>query len=376
MPYWRLSGVYFTYFAVVGALAPFWGLYLQSLGFNAHSIGIISAIPLVTKLGAPNLWGWLADCTGKQLLIIRLGALGAALFFVGVMLNQSFWLLVTYIAVYSFFWNAILPQFEVVTLRYLGARPHDYSKVRLWGSVGFIVAVLGLGYFFDSYKITVLPNIIFILLCLIVCFVCVLPKQKPYGEHLESFGFLQKLQQPHVIVFFLVLFFLQFSHGAYYVFYSIYLDQWGYSKSLIGVLWTIGVVCEIVIFICMVKIFARFSFFYLLTLSLLLTVLRWCLIGFAVENIYLIVFSQTLHAFSFGMVHAIAIEFIRKTFGEKTQSQGQAFYSAVTFGGGSALGVYVSGALWHVSSQLVFTVAAVAAVISLILTIVFLKSKL
>ncbi|MFT5085187.1 MAG: PPP family 3-phenylpropionic acid transporter, partial [Lentisphaeria bacterium] len=98
MPYWRLSGVYFTYFAVVGALAPFWGLYLQSLGFNAHSIGIISAIPLVTKLGAPNLWGWLADCTGKQLLIIRLGALGAALFFVGVMLNQSFWLLVTYIA--------------------------------------------------------------------------------------------------------------------------------------------------------------------------------------------------------------------------------------------------------------------------------------
>src|SRR5690606_17379372 len=132
-------------FAVVGALTPYWSLYLDYLEFSPSAIGFIVAIPMLTKMLAPNLWGWLADKTGKRLLVARLGAAGSCICFTGILFSQqTLWFLFC-IAAFSFFWNAIHAQFEVVTLNYLHEKPETYSHVRLWGSVGFIVVVIGLG---------------------------------------------------------------------------------------------------------------------------------------------------------------------------------------------------------------------------------------
>src|SRR5690606_1069666 len=96
--YWRLSSFYLFYFALLGTLVPYWSLYLRDAGFAAAQIGLLMAIPQITKLGAPNLWGWLADRTGQRLRVIRTGNLLAAIVFTGVFVADGFWSMVIVLA--------------------------------------------------------------------------------------------------------------------------------------------------------------------------------------------------------------------------------------------------------------------------------------
>ena len=134
MMYWRLSGFYLFYFASLGALIPYWSLYLESLHFSFTEIGQLMAILMATKIVAPNIWGWIADHTGQRMAIIRLASLLAALAFTGVFINSSYWWLALVMTVFSFFWNATLPQFEANTMNHLGGRA---SPLQWHPSVGF-----------------------------------------------------------------------------------------------------------------------------------------------------------------------------------------------------------------------------------------------
>ena len=160
MPYWRLSAFYLFYFASLGALIPYWSLYLQGLGFGAAEIGELIAILMGTKLIAPNVWGWMADRFGRRMAIIRLASLLSAVTFVGVFFGEGFWWLALVMTVFSFFWNASLPQFEATTLSHLGDSTHRYSTIRLWGSIGFIVTVAGMGWLLGVYGTGLLPKVL------------------------------------------------------------------------------------------------------------------------------------------------------------------------------------------------------------------------
>ena len=155
--YWRLSAFYLFYFALLGVLVPYWSLYLRDDGFSAAEIGLLMAVPQITKIGAPNLWGWLADTTGQRLRIIRTGNLLAAIIFTGVFFADGFWWMLLVLAGFSFFWNAVLAQFEVLTLSSLGRHSDRYSQIRVWGSVGFVMAVLVLGSVLDHAPVSVVP---------------------------------------------------------------------------------------------------------------------------------------------------------------------------------------------------------------------------
>ncbi len=121
-PYWTLSAFYFLLFAVTGALVPFWPLYLESLGFGPEQIGTLVALVMVTKIVAPNVWGWAADRHGRRMGLVRLGVFAAVLIFGAVSASSSFWWIAALMVLYSFFWSSALPQFEVVTLKQLGSR--------------------------------------------------------------------------------------------------------------------------------------------------------------------------------------------------------------------------------------------------------------
>ena len=128
VPYWRLSGFYFFYFATVGCFVPYWSLYLKQSGFNSVEIGQLSALLLGTKIIAPNIWGWLADHTGKSIRIIRLASFFAALLFAGFIFSQSYLWFALITLAFSFFWNAVLPQFEAVTLFHLKEQAYRYTR--------------------------------------------------------------------------------------------------------------------------------------------------------------------------------------------------------------------------------------------------------
>ncbi len=373
MPYyWRLSGFYFFYFGLLGTLVPYWSLYLKDLGFSAAAIGALMAIPQLTKIGAPNLWGWLADRSGQRLRIIRAGNLLAAIVFLPVFWVDTFWSMAALLVSFSFFWNAVLAQFEVLTLQSLGRQSHRYSHVRLWGSVGFIVAVLVLGEVLDRVGTGVLPWVLSGLLWLLWLGTLTLPAgnapRAQAGGQGESVW--QILCRPAVSLFLVAAFLMQLSHGPYYTFYSIYLEALGFSKFIVGLLWSLGVVAEVGLFLIMHRLLARFHIPWLLVASLLLASLRWLMIGVAGDSLWLLALAQLLHAASFGSFHAASIAWVHRQFGEALAGQGQALYSSLGFGAGWAAGAGLSGLLWEQWGVLLFFVASVVAAVAASLLIV------
>jgi len=171
------------------------------------------------------------------------------------------------------------------------------------------------------------------------------------------------LRRKEVLAFFIVVALQQFSHGPYYTFYSIYLEDLGYAVNSIGLLWSLGVLAEIVLFMFMHSVLPRFGIKPILMLSLLLSSIRWLLIGGLADNVAVAILSQLLHAASFGACHAVAVEFVRTRFGAR-QSLGQAIYSGVSFGIGGAAGALVSGYLWQQGAMLSFSTAAAASFIA------------
>lgn len=374
IPYWRLCGFYFFYFALLGALVPFWGLYLKDLNYSASEIGVVMAALAGSRIIAPNIWGWLADRSGRRLSIIRLGCLVASISFLGILWRQDFAWLLSIVFLFSFFWNAVLSQFEVLTLNFLAAEPQRYSHIRLWGSIGFIATVVGLGVLFESVSISWLAPIM--LAFLVFIWLSSLTIQAPTENELFTSrayrwrDLLQVLNHRGVQCFFIACLFLQLSHGSYYTFFSVYLEGYGYSRRLIGVLWALGVLAEVVMFVFMHRLLPRFGVRRLLLWVFALAVVRWTVTALLPESKLLLVLVQLLHGFTFGVAHAVAIEWVRSNFPKGLQGQGQALYSALSFGVGGAVGAILSGYSWQLGADTSFLISAAAALIGLIVTYV------
>lgn len=366
--YWPLSSVYFFYFAVLGATNPYWGLYLQSLGFGTEDIGALMAVFIATKLVAPNLWSYWADRNNAHIPVMRIGALLTPLSFLAVYLQQGFWTMAAAMVLYSFFWNAILPQYEVITLRAIKGYEERYSQIRLWGSIGFIVAVAGLGWLLDMVDVSYLPVSIFVIMGLMALSSWFIPSPVVLNERLADNGslrpcvevdrsdlaakpnnkhFLCVLATAPVWVFLLAVVLMQVSHGPYYTFFSIFMEEIGYSRTLIGLLWSLGVMAEVIIFAIMHRLLARFKAEDILLVSLVLAALRWGLTGFFSDVLPMLLLLQLLHAASFGSFHAASIALVQRFFKGNHAAQGQAIYSSLGFGIGGALGAWGSGLLWQ-----------------------------
>ncbi len=346
MPYWRLSGFYLFYFSALGALVPFWGLYLKQLGFSALEIGELMAVPMATKFIAPYVWGWIGDHFGRRMLIVRIGAFLTSFVFLGVFWLQGFWELGLAMALFSFFWNAVLPQFEAVTLQYLGDRVARYARIRAWGSIGFILTVTALGVAVDYHG----PGVVLPVLFVIYLGIWISSLTIGDPEHVSSMGeqpaIITIVRRPQILVFFVVCFLLQAGHGVYYAFFSIYMEDVGYSKTFIGQLWALGVVAEVVVFLFMHRLLHQFGARTVLIASLLLAALRWMLIAAFPLSLPTLLFAQILHAATFGTFHASAIHLVHHYFRGRHQGRGQALYSSLSFGAGGAVGSLYSGLVW------------------------------
>ncbi len=363
--YGRLSLYYFFYFAALGALLPYWGLYLQQQGYNAQDIGTLIAIISATRIIAPYLWGWLADYTGQRLRTIRFAALAAVISFLGVYQADSLWQMAFVMVLFCSFWNAGLPQFEAATLLHLGEDHHRYSSIRLWGSVGFIVAVILLGPLLEHYGEHYLPHILLLLFLVIWLSTLWVPdgpgSQASAGA---AHGILNIIKQPAVIVILLSCVLMQLSFGPYYTFFSIYLEAHNYSTTWVGILWAVGVLAEIGIFLLMHRLMPRFGVKLLLLFCFLSAAVRWWLTAVYIDWLWLIVLVQCLHAISFGVFHAVMIHLIHRYFSGPYQGRGQALYSSLSFGAGGALGAYASGYSWQqLGASTTFIMAAIIAVL-------------
>lgn len=403
MPYWRLSGFYFFYFASLGALLPYWNPYLQSLGFSNAEIGELMAVIMVTKVISPNIWGWIADHTGKRMAIVRLASLLSIFCFIGVFFGQSYWWMALVMGAFSFFWNASLPQFEATTMTHLGENTYRYNSIRIWGSIGFIISVMWLGHVFDSmqfvtwfgekYKLfsqdigiyesifssfksapySLLPVILTILFIGIWISSITVPENAAGHLSLDKQPLLNILKRREVFFLLLVVFLVQASHGPYYVFYTRYMEHWGYSASETGFLWALGVAAEVIVFIFMQRLLERYTARQLLLTAIGLTVIRWAMLATFPEYFSVVFTSQLFHAASFGMMHAVTIVLIHHYFTGSHQGRGQALYSSISFGLGGAIGSLFAGYLFASQfanldvGQLIFYISSGVCVAALII---------
>ncbi|HXF67345.1 MAG TPA: MFS transporter [Burkholderiales bacterium] len=360
--YRRFAGFYFFYFAWLGAFAPFFTLYLQGVGRTASEIGILMALPAFSRIVAPHLWGWLADTRARPALLLRASACAALLCFLGVLAGSAFaWLLVV-LAAATFFLSAALPLVEAATLAQLGADTGRYGPVRVWGSLGYIAAVAGVGHALDRIAVESLPWILAALLAGTLVFSWSLPAAGA-GPHAPGEPpILRVLERPEVVALIAACALMAAAHGPYYTFYSIHLVGHGYSKALTGWLWALGVICEIGVFIWLPQLFRAASLRAILLASFALAAARFLVIGWLADSLAALVLAQTLHAASFGSFHAAAIAVVHRLFRGRNQARGQAIYGSLTFGLGGAAGGLASGYAWEaIGPAPTFTLGAVCA---------------
>jgi len=339
-----LRACYFFFFAILGVLVPYLGVFFDARGFDAQEIGSLLAILMATRIVAPNLWAMVADRTGMRAGLIKLGAFCAALTFISFFFEGGFWYLAISLTIYTFFWNAILAQLEVITLETLGDNANQYGAIRSWGSVGYIVLVVLAGVSIERLGAEVLPYIGMVLF--IGLLICSMPLPSTKAAVLSGTERPKLTLDKPIILFLLSALLLQMSVGPFYGFFVLYLKQVGYSETFAGIMVAFGVLAEIGIFLYASKLIGKYGLRLLLIVSIVLTSVRWLILGYYPDVIFMLVFSQTLHAFTFGLTHAVSIQFIHRHFGIHHRSTGQALYASLSFGVGGALGTWVSGYIW------------------------------
>jgi MFS transporter, PPP family, 3-phenylpropionic acid transporter len=361
----RLSGFYFFYYATVGAFMPYWSPYLEARGFSAAQMGVAYALMGLTRSFMPVVWGWWADVSGRRISTIRWAVLLALALFICIPFSDTNVGVAAFMVAYSIFWHALLPQFEVVALIHLLPYRGDYSRVRLWGSVGFVAAVLGLGPILDGVGILPLPWLVAALFAAMAVSAWTVP-EVPQGPMSAAAGvpILQVLKQPTVQALLLACLLSQLSFSPYYNFFTLFLERHDYSRGTAGFLWALAVLAEIGIFLAMGRLIAAFGARRLMLVVLVATALRWTLTAMFVHSLPIMVLLQLTHALTFGAYHSLAVYYVQQYFPGSLQGRGQALYNAMAYGVGGSVGSLGAGYIWqHVSPEAVFFCAAGAALL-------------
>lgn len=367
-PYWRLSSFYFFYFAFIGAYNSYFGLYLKSLEFSALMIGVVISMMQIMRIFAPYLWGALADRWGRRTPLICMSVTMGLLCFVPLFFLDRFVPILAMIAVLALFWSAALPLTESLTLEHLRTQPERYGRIRLWGSLGFIVVVATVGNLLDYTPARAVLWSCVVLLAGTAMAAMFMPEAPVRHIEHEAEPLLPLLKRPEVKTVLAACFFMSVAHGPLYVFYSIHLVDHGYSKTAVGLLWALGVVAEIVVFIYMPQILRRWSLRGLFLFSFAAAGLRFLLIAWGVESLPLVLFAQVLHGATFGVCHATAMAALNRWFDPRHQGRVQGLYGSASFGAGGLVGALIGSWMWQpFGAGWVYTLASVAGLCGLLL---------
>lgn len=360
----------------VGAFVPYWSLYLKSVNFSAVEIGILLSLFQVSRIFSPSFWGWLADKTNRRVAWIKLTALLGLLGYIGVFFGTSFVWLFFVMAALSIFTSSTLPLAEAVTMAHIEPANQPYGRIRVWGSIGFIVAVLGLGLLLDYTEIDSLLWCLLVIQATLFLLTFKIPEPHVPPHHTDHQSVWKIVMRPEVLSVLIGCCLMVSAHSVYYSFFSIFLEERGYSKTLIGILWAVGVLCEILMFAVMPKLTARFSLKQILLISLALAVMRFAMIGLGTSSLWILLLAQTLHAATFGSFHVASIAIVQQYFKGKHQTKGQAIYSSIGYGlGGTVGGISGGYALQYLGGETTFLLTAIYPLVGFIVVALWLKTS-
>ncbi|MFO0335690.1 MAG: MFS transporter [Pseudomonadota bacterium] len=255
-----LGAGYFAYFGAVGVFQPYWPSHLQALGYSASAIGVLMAVFSAVRVVGPMGSAWLADHLPDRRPLLLASAILSVVTVVLLAQAEAWWAAAAGLAAFSLFFNGIMPVYDAHTLDHLGADAHRYGWLRLWGSIGFVVTSWAAGLAIAK------GGDASIAWALLVCVIATaaampwLPRVQRRARAATAPGtFVLALKRPAVLAFLAVCFLQLASFGAYYSFYTLYLQEHGYGPAAIGFYWAWGVVAEIAVFVLGPRLVKRFD---------------------------------------------------------------------------------------------------------------------
>jgi PPP family 3-phenylpropionic acid transporter len=350
-----LSLFYFFYFALVGVYVMFMPEALTGFGYSKAEVGIIYSMAPLIRFLLPFIFRHYIPLTVNIYLItLVLTFLGSLLFIVTV--NNFYWHLLAN-AILGAGMGVILPYVETISLQNLNKK--IYGKIRLWGSVGFILIALSLG------EIDTTPIETIYVVCLTAFFTALLGYfVVQYDQHYEAEeeGVEEGFSLMRYWAFWLSIFLMQMAFGGFYTFFTIYEMDNGFSKEVISYLWTFGVLCEIVMLYFQGPLLQR-NLLTLLKLATLVTALRWLLLYLYPSSLEVTFFTQSLHAISFALYHTAAITYVFSLYSQKRLAQ--QFFLGISFGLGGGVGSFVAGYLYGENLFLIESLITLGALVAL-----------
>ena len=358
---------FFAYYGYVGVFSPYASLYFADRGLSATQIGILMSLMQVMRIFGPNVWGWVADQSRRRVLVLRLTSVAAALTFCGMFVGQSFMFFFALMVTVNLFTSAQGPISEALMLSSMRGDLTHYGRVRLWGSVGFIVLVTLSGYALDWQGIELMPWIALLMLVMVTSVTFSL-HEEPATQHAQPSNSVRELlSRKSVLSFFASTFLMIAAHSSLYVYYSLYLSDMGYSKSVIGLMWSLGVIAEILFFFYQAPLFRRFGVRKLMLFSLGIAVIRFLMIGWGAQSLAIMLVAQVLHAATFGVHHSASVATLQRWFAGPLQARGQALYISISYGLGGTVGGLLLSACWDTfGARWVYVLAAIMSFLGLI----------
>ena len=332
---------YFLYFGLLGAYLPYFNLYCYHLGFSGMQIGLLNAVRSVTLVVFPLLWGILADRYHARRAIFVLCSGLSALLWSGYLLTVDFLMMLVITALYGVFFAPLISFLEAFTMDALGRRRQHYGTVRVWGSISFIATVLLLGRLVDRYSLALIVKVILagsVVMFLLASFL----RRTGRGTARSMADGCRALLRPRVTGFLLGAFLMLVSHGAYYGFFSIHLEQLGFDRTFIGVCWALASTAEIVVMVSAGRLLQRLSVETVLVWSFPVAVLRWVITALVTGGPAILA-VQLLHAVTYGAFHVASILYMDRLSPAAVKTMGQAVNNAVTYGLGLMTGFFLSG---------------------------------
>lgn len=373
-----LSIHYFCSLAALGSFTAYVVLYYKDLGFSAWQVGVVMSAFTVMRMLCPNFFGWLADKTGKKAFWIRFASGCSTLCFGFLLYAKSFYAVLAATVLVGFFWSAVAPLTEALTFASLTKTPERYSYIRVWGSIGFVLAVWSVGRILEMMPVSSLLWLVQALMVVATCVTFALkeaPDAPVYTEHSHPsvYGL---ISQPHVLGLLAAGFCMSAAHAAVNTFLTMHLANHHYSTHMIGWMWTIGVGVEIVFFY-FPHFFYQFNPKNVLLSCFAIGVMRFMLLGWMVDFFPTLILAQTFHGVTYGIHHIVTVAAVHRYFAGVYQSQGQTIYSGLCVCGGLMVGQLMTGyAMDHFGGQWAFTGSAVLSGLGLLIILLTMPSQL
>ena len=339
-----------SYFAHIGFFNPYLPLWLQELGLSILAISVLVSVQAATRLFAPYGWGWLSDRTGERIQLMRYSACAALLASTGLWWDGGVNWLFGVLLLMFMHTSAMMPMSEAAMAHLVTQggvfNARRYGRIRLWGSVGFLVTVMVAGVFFERAGMHHFPAwTVATMLAVTVSVFCLPDLKEAIPAHALRVNVMPVLRQRAVQWFFASVFLHVLSHIGIYVFFSLYLDSLGYSKTMIGLLWALSVVVEIGWFFTQSRWLPRMSLPAWLVFCSVAMVLRMGLTASSAQVLVLLLVAQALHALTFATHHTVCIALLSQHFSGRLRGRGQALYTVIGYGFPGVIGGLAGGML-------------------------------